>query len=90
MREKGCLLSQGSEHEFALGDAYVRDGEAFVVKLEVLVEQDVEVDVAGALVYDLLAAESILDVLKGVEELKRLQGGLNLARAQSRQRESMN
>ena len=75
----GCLLGQGSEHEFPLGDAYVRDGKAFVFELDVVVEEDVEVDVAGALVYELLAAECVLNGLEGVEEFERLQGGLDLA-----------
>ena len=78
-RKGACLLGQGSQDELPLGDAYVRDGEAFVVELEVVVEEDVEVDVAGALVYELLAAKGVLNVLEGVEEMQRLQGGLDLA-----------
>ena len=91
-RKGGCLLGQGSQDELPLGDAYVRDGEAFVVELEVVVEEDVEVDVAGTFVYKLLAAECILNVLEGVEEMQRLQGSLDLAEGlvtAARERESM-
>lgn len=77
--KKVDLLSQRSEDKLPLGDANVGDGQTLVVELDVVVEEDVEVDVSGPLVYELLAAQGLFDALKGVEQFQRLQGGLNLA-----------
>jgi hypothetical protein len=52
-----CLLGKGSEHEFAFGDADVRDLEAFMVESGIVVEKYIEIDVARAFVNDLLAAQ---------------------------------
>jgi hypothetical protein len=73
-----CLLGERPEDEFTLGDANVRDFEALVVELDAVVQEDVEVDVAGALVYELLAAQGVFNGLEGVQELQRLEGGLDL------------
>lgn len=54
------------------------DLETRVVDLEVLIEEDVEVDVAGSFVDDLFAAKGVLDVLEGIEQLKGFERGLDL------------
>jgi hypothetical protein len=54
---RGDLLGEGSEDKLALRDANVGDRETLVVKLEVIIEKNVEVDVSGPLVYELLAAQ---------------------------------
>lgn len=52
--------------------------EAFMVKHDVVVKQDVEVDIAGSLVYDFLSAQSLFDILQIIQQFERLQGRLNL------------
>jgi hypothetical protein len=58
-----ALLGEWSENEFTLRDTDVRDREAFMVDLEVIIEEDIEVDIARALVDDLLATQCLFDIL---------------------------
>ena len=67
-------LGERSQHEFPLGDAYMRDYEALVVDLAVLVHEDIQIDIPRALVYDLLAPEGILNGLECIQKRQGLQG----------------
>jgi hypothetical protein len=48
----------------------VRDGEALMVELDVVVEQDVQIDVTWSLVDNLLASQGVFDVLERIQQLK--------------------
>lgn len=73
-------LCQRAEHELSLRDANVRDLESVVVDDLVLVEEDIKIDIPRSLVDHLLAAHGVLNVLELVQEVKRLEGGLDLFR----------
>jgi hypothetical protein len=44
----------------------VRDLETFMVEGNVVVKKDIEINIAGAFINDLLAAQGLFDVLEGV------------------------
>jgi hypothetical protein len=58
-----ALLGEWPENEFTLGNTDVRDREAFMVNLEAIIEEDIEVDVTRTLVDDLLAPQRLFDIL---------------------------
>lgn len=72
------ILGQRSEDKFTLCDTRVRNLETLMVKLDVVVQENVEIDIPWALVDDLFSAQCLLNVLKSIQELKRLQGSLDL------------
>lgn len=74
----GYLLGQRPQDEFSLGDAHMWDREPFVVNLFVAVEQDVEVDVAGALVDEFSPAHVPLNRLELVQQSQGLELGFDL------------
>lgn len=80
MRKGAHLLCQRAEHELPLWDADVWDFESLVVDNLILVEENIKVYIPWPLVNYLLAAHGVLDILELVQEVKRLQGGLDLFR----------
>lgn len=62
------ILGEWPEHKLSLGDADVRDLEAIMVDLEILVQENIEIDVPGPLVDHLLAAQGVLDVLERIKQ----------------------
>ena len=80
----GNSLGQRAQDKLPLGDANVGHNEAPVLDLLVLVQQDVEVNVARALVDELLAAERALNVLELVEQRQRVQLRLDLTSSENR------
>lgn len=71
MSTKGGALGQGAEDKFPLGDANVGDLESLMIQCDAVVKKDVKINVARALVYELLATERLLDVLQRVQQCKR-------------------
>lgn len=80
MRKGAHSLCQRAEHKLPLRDANVWDLESVVVDDLILVEEDIKIDIPWPLVNHLLAAHGVLDILELVQEVKRLQGGLDLFR----------
>jgi hypothetical protein len=64
-RKRGSL-GKGPKDEFAFGDTNVRNGKALMVDLEVVIEENVEVDVARSLVDEFLAPQCVFDVLQRI------------------------
>lgn len=63
MRKVAHSLCQRTEHKLPLRDADVWDFESLVVDNLILVEKNIKVYIPWSLVYDLLAAHGVLDVL---------------------------
>lgn len=78
MRKGAHSLCQRAEHELPFRDANVRDFESVVVDNLILIEENIKIDIPWPLVDHLLASHGVLDVLELVQEVKRLQGGLDL------------
>lgn len=58
------ILGEGSENEFALRDANVWDIQPLVVYDLIIVQEDIQIDVAGSLVNYLVTAHRVFNVLK--------------------------
>jgi len=77
---EGYLLGQRPQDELAFRDADMGDLEPVVVNFLIPVQQDVQINVAGSLVDDLVAAHGIFNRLKLVQQGQGLEVRLNLYR----------
>lgn len=77
-RSKQDLLSKRLQDKLPFGDSNVRNCEALMVELDVVIEKDIEVNVTRALVNDLFATKGVLDILESIQKGKWLKSCLNL------------
>jgi len=60
-------LGKGHQHKLPLGNADVRDFETLVIHLDILIQQDIQINVARPLVNNFLAAQGPLNVLQSIK-----------------------
>jgi hypothetical protein len=74
-----CLLCKRPQHKFSLKHAWMGDFEPLMVYDLIIVQQDIKIDIARSFVDDLFPTKVNLDMLKGIQQIKRPKSGFHLA-----------